>query len=335
MTQLVTHKDRVANIRDLLDRMKAQIAKAAPRHLTEDRLSRVFMTSIQRTPKLAECTLESLFGCLMTCTQLGLEPDSVSGQAHLIPYKDECTLIVGYKGLMRLARQSPDVLTIDVPQVVYSKDVYEFERGATPKLVHKPCQSPDRGDIVAFYVVAHLRDGQTAFEWMWKHEVDKVRDATYSVKSGKSTPWKTDYEAMGLKTVVRRLCKWLPSESELQTAVSLDERADAGVSQDIDFVDISAESKPAPASQPTTVGDLTKKLTEEQEPKPTELDGDEKAKSDLVKSLGVMLRQLKPQKAAEVMGQHGVANIDDLGDLSMQSLDALKIDVRDAKKANA
>jgi recombination protein RecT len=335
MTQLVSHKDRVANIRDLLERMKGQIAKAAPRHLTEDRLSRVFMTSIQRTPKLAECTPESLFGCLMTCTQLGLEPDSVSGQAHLIPYNDQCTLIVGYKGLMRLARQSPDVLTIDVPQVVYAKDTYEFERGATPKLVHKPCQSPERGDIVAFYAVAHLRDGQTAFEWMWKHEVDKVRDATYGMKSGKSTPWKSDYEAMGLKTVVRRLCKWLPSESELQRAVSLDERADAGVSQGIDFVDISAESKPAPAAEPKTVGDLTKKLKDEQTVKPTE---DDKAKSehaDLVKTLGAMLRKMDPMKAAKLLKDHGIGNIDYLAGLDMTGLNELKSDVQRASKSNA
>jgi len=77
------------------DAVKSQIAMAAPRHLTPDRIIRIAMTSIQQTPKLADCTKESLLGSVLTCTQLGLEPDGVSGKAYLIPYGDTCTLIVG------------------------------------------------------------------------------------------------------------------------------------------------------------------------------------------------------------------------------------------------
>jgi len=49
---------------------------------------------------------------------------------------------------------------------------------------------------------------------------------------------------MGLKTIVKRLCKWLPSQWQLKTAVSLDEKAEAGVEQNIDFVDVAASSAP-------------------------------------------------------------------------------------------
>jgi recombination protein RecT len=246
MTQLVPAQQRVSNMRELLGKMHGEIAKAAPKHMTADRIIRVAMTSMQQTPRLAECTPESFLGCLLTCTQRGLAPDSASQHAHLIPFKDRkkgitvCTLIFGYKGLMDLALRHPDVLSFHVPQVVYEKDEFEYQEGQEPKLFHKPAQQPDRGDIVAFYAVAKLASGDRPFVWMWLHEVKKVRDA---VHEWQKKPWKTHFSAMGLKTVVLRLCKWLPATPDLQAAITLDEQAEAGVPQSIESVVIDGLSR--------------------------------------------------------------------------------------------
>jgi recombination protein RecT len=221
--------------------MKDQIAMAAPRHLSADRIIRIVMTSIQRTPKLAECTPESILGALLTCTQLGLEPDSASGRAYLVPYGKVATLIIGYRGLMDLARRSGDVTSIEA-RVVHEKDKYEFRYGTQADITHQPCRDADAGDIVAAYGVAHLRNSdRPAIEWMWRKEIDAIRARSRAANNG---PWVTDFSMMARKTLIIRLCRYLPSCAELHTAVRLDEQAEIGARQDIE-VCVVPPSEPA------------------------------------------------------------------------------------------
>jgi recombination protein RecT len=206
----------------------------APKHLTPERITRIAMTSVQQTPKLLDCTPESLLGSVLTCTQLGLEPDGVSGRAHLIPYKDKCTLVVGYRGLMDLARRSGEIQSLEA-RVVYKNDTFEYEYGAHPKLRHVPHMGTDHGDCIAAYAVATMRNGSVSFEVMSREEVDAIKKRS---AAGKSGPWVTDYPEMARKTVMRRLCKYLPSSAELQRAVTLDEAADQGLPQHLEPIDI-------------------------------------------------------------------------------------------------
>lgn len=250
MGQLATKSEKVQQVEHLLKNLRPGIRDALPAHMTPDRVLRIALTSIRKVPKLLECTPESLCACLLTCTQRGLAPDSSSQHAHLIPFKDKntgttvCTLIFGFKGLMDLALRHKDVLSFHVPQAVYEQDAKEYELGLEPKLVHKPAASADRGKIVAFYAVARLANGEKPFVWMWLHEVEKVRDAVYQWQK---KPWKDHFEAMGLKTVVRRLCKWLPATPDLERALRMDGQADAGVEQELDvsFVDVAGTSAPS------------------------------------------------------------------------------------------
>jgi len=259
MNQLARNP-RIDTIRTALGQMKAQIAAAAPRHLTPDRISRIFMTSIQAKPELAGCTMESLFGCLLTCTQVGLEPDSASQKAHLIPYKNKCTLIFGYQGLMELARRSPDVLDILPPQVVRQNDEFAYELGTSPALKHRPADG-DRGEITHFYAVAVLKSGERPFVVMTKAEIDKVKAQATARLKRKDGPWFEYYEAMGLKTIVKRLCKWLPSSWQLQTAVTLDDKAEAGVEQTIDLIDVAATSTPSDLDTTKSNAEIRKQLS--------------------------------------------------------------------------
>ena len=238
-TQIIKTDQRVANIRSLLERSKSQMEMALPKHMTADRLLRIAMTSVQKTPKLLDCTPQSLIGAVMQAAQLGLEPDGVLGQAYLVPYKATCQLIPGYKGLLKLARNSGELSTIQAHSV-HANDKFDFGYGLEPFLQHTPALS-NPGEVIAFYAVARLKDGGYQFEVMSKHQVDATRARSMAANNG---PWVTDYEEMGKKTVIRRLCKMLPASVELVTALSLDERADAGLSQDIDSVfDIEVEAE--------------------------------------------------------------------------------------------
>jgi recombination protein RecT len=238
----ISIKDKVANVRSLIERSKAQIMAALPRHMTAERMVRVCNTAVQKTPQLLDCEPRSLIGAIVQASQLGLEPDGTLGHAYLIPFnnrktgKVECQFIPGYKGLIELARRSSQISTI-YAQAVHANDEWTFAFGLDPKLTHTPTDG-DPGPVIAVYAVARLRDGGAQFEWLWKREVDAIRASS---RAGNTGPWVTHYEEMAKKTALRRLCKLLPTSPELSRAVALDEQAEASVPQQLDVLAIEGD----------------------------------------------------------------------------------------------
>jgi recombination protein RecT len=236
-------KKPIDTFRDLLERLKPQIAMALPKHIDINRMIRICLTTIQRTPKLLECTQESLLGCLFQCVQLGLEPDGLLGHAYLVPYGKACTLIVGYKGLLKLARQSDEVESISA-RVVCEKDVFEYEFGLDEKLIHKPSHEEDPGPITFVYAIFRLKGGGHHMDVMSVGEVERIRERS---KAGKDGPWVTDWAEMAKKTVLRRASKMAPASIEdLARAVAIDSRSEAGIppSLDIDMPSLPAADVP-------------------------------------------------------------------------------------------
>lgn len=237
------------SIMGMLDKMQGEIARCLPKHLTPERMTRIAMTELRKTPKLQECDPMSFIAAIMQASQLGLEP-GVMGSCYLIPFnnkrtgKVECTFMPGYRGFLDLARRSGQIISL-VARSVFSNDEFHYEFGLKENIIHKP-NMEDRGQLVAVYAVALLKDGGHQFEVMSKREVDTVREGSQSKNNG---PWVTHYEEMAKKTVLRKLFKWLPCSVELQKAVSLDEqqmsgnqniKAAASEEFDMDFV-IDAE----------------------------------------------------------------------------------------------
>lgn len=231
---LATRQEGIHTVAQLLEKGKKQLQMALPKHMSVDRLQRIVLTSIQRNPELLNCSQASLMGAIVQSAQLGLEPDNVSGEAALVPYKGKIQLIPMYKGLMKLARRSGEIGPITA-EVVYENDKYKMKKGLHPVLEHEPSNEPQKVDeIVAVYAVAdYIRHDKPQFVWMWKWEVDEIRKRS---PAGQKGPWVTDYAAMAKKTALRQLCKLLPSSPELQAAVHLDELADVGIPQNLDTV---------------------------------------------------------------------------------------------------
>jgi recombination protein RecT len=260
--ELVSQRDKVSSVRTLLDRAKGQIQMALPRHMSVDRLIRVALTSVQRTPKLLDCDPKSLLGAIVQSAQLGLEPDGVLGHAYLVPYGKEVQLIPGYKGLVMLARRSGEVSSVDT-RVVREGDSFRYQFGLEPKLEHVPADGAgDEGEITHAYAVIRLKDGGYQFDVMTRRQIDAVRKRS---RAGTSGPWVTDYPEMAKKTVLRRALKLAPMSVEAQQAVALDEMADAGVSQALEHVVDIAHVEPAaidaiPAGPTHGLEKLTKEL---------------------------------------------------------------------------
>lgn len=243
-TAVAKASDKPQTIAGLLTdpKIKAQLALALPKHMTADRLARIALTEVRKVPKLAQCDQTSFLGAIMQCASLGLEPGGALGHAYLLPFDKrskvngqwkttgtEVQLIVGYRGMIDLARRSGQIQSIEA-RAVYAKDHFEVELGLDSKIVHRPAwDAADRGELTFVYAVAKLKDGGLQFEVMSRLEVEKIRARSKAKDNG---PWVTDFDEMAKKTVVRRLFKYLPVSIEIQRAVGLDEQAEAGLSQD-------------------------------------------------------------------------------------------------------
>jgi len=216
--------------RNLLS-IEKQIEKALPSAgITAERLIRLATTEMSKNPKLATCTKESFLGSVMMAASLGLEIGTL-GQAYLIPYGNTCTFIVGWQGLVDLMYRSPLVSNISA-NIIHANDEFEYEEGANSKLYHKPACNEfglplprsKRGPVVGYYAVAKLTNGSTVHEVMSKEDVEEWGRKYSKTYSGKSSPWQTDFDAMALKTCVRRMSKWVPKATEAQQASTADER---------------------------------------------------------------------------------------------------------------
>lgn len=202
------------------EKMQAQFAASLPKHLSPERFGRVAMTALSRTPKLAECTQESFFKCLLDLSAMGLEPDG--RRAHLIPYGKECTLILDYKGIVELMRRSGNVVKIHA-DVVCENDTFEHNLGEI--LSHTFDLFGDRGEVKGAYCQVTFKDGSVQSAIMSKAEIEAIRNRS---RAGKSGPWVSDWNEMAKKTVVRRVSKMITLSPEIMDAVERSDKHEFG-----------------------------------------------------------------------------------------------------------
>lgn len=207
---------------------QSQMALALPKTLTPERLTRVVMTECRKTPALLKTSRESFLGAVLQCAQLGIEPGSALGHAYLIPYGNQCNLIIGYRGMIDLARRSGQIVSLHA-YCVHAKDDFHYELGLHPDIHHVPSAEADRGPVTYVYAVAQLQGGGVQFEVMSRAEVEAIRSSS---KAGRSGPWVSHWDEMAKKTVIRRLFKLLPVSIEIARAVETDEKTDRGESID-------------------------------------------------------------------------------------------------------
>jgi recombination protein RecT len=245
-----------------LEKLKPQLRNALPRSMNADRFARVVVTEIRRNPKLLECEPISFFAAVFTAAQIGLEVGSHLGEAFLIPFRNnkrgvtECTLIVGYKGLVKLMWESEQIASLsDV--YVRAKDKIEYRQGDNEAIIHEPYVPPiellaklaegaaltkdekaalDPGPVIAYYSIIEMKNGGKRRAVMWVNEAVDHRDHFARNATRDDSVWKTNFDAMAMKTVLRKAAKLAPRAVErpsLQQAIALDELAEAGVGQDL------------------------------------------------------------------------------------------------------
>ena len=237
-------------MKDLINKMQGEIAKALPSVMTPERFTRITLSALSNNPQLAECTPSSFLGAMMTAAQLGVEPNTPLGQAYLIPYKNnkkvtgpdgktqwvtqlECQFQLGYKGMLDLAYRSGEISVIQA-HAVHENDTFEIEFGLEARLVHKPKMDGNRGKPVAYYAMFRTKDGGYGFEVMSVEDVNE--HARKFSKSFGNGPWQTNFDEMAKKTVLKKVLKYAPLKSDFVRGISQDETIKTEIADDMSMV---------------------------------------------------------------------------------------------------
>lgn len=223
-----------ATVKKFFEANKGTLLALLPKHFDAERMLKLALGALRTTPKLANASNASLLGAVVTCAQLGLEPNTPLGHAYLLPFdkrekqgnqwvtvETQVTIIIGYKGMLDLARRSGQIVSIAAHEVCENDD-FRFAYGLDEELVHRPAMR-DRGAVIGFYAVAKLVGGGHCFEFMSTDEVNHIRDKSAEKNRAKkgsdgrpivTGPWADNYVEMGRKTALRRLFKYLPISIE-------------------------------------------------------------------------------------------------------------------------
>lgn len=225
---------------------KPTLKALLPAHLDAERIIKMAMGAYLRSDLLQKCTLSSVVKATIMAAELGLEPGGLLGEAYLVPFNNtkkfrdgnvwkerkvmEATLIPGYKGLVKLARQTGDIASVYACLVDESEArTFSVALGTTRCIKHDMDLSSERsGKVFAAYAVVKFKDGSEHFEVMTKPEIDAIRARSKASEAG---PWETDYGWMAKKTVLKQTLKLVTLSTDrpsLAVAAAADDAAEAG-----------------------------------------------------------------------------------------------------------
>src|SRR5688572_3665138 len=150
--------DPIKTLARFLDARQRNLAKFTASRIKPETLIRLAIFEFSQNEYLRRCTPESIYGSLILSAQLGLEPSGIRGEAYLVPFKGKCTLIPGWRGLVKLALRSKAVKSL-YSHIVYEADEFRVWLGSEPRVEHRPSFDGQRGNVIAAYAVALMEHG--------------------------------------------------------------------------------------------------------------------------------------------------------------------------------
>lgn len=192
-----------------LEVMEPEITKALPKHIPSEKFIRTLMTAYNSNDKIQACDRRSVLAAAMKAATDGLMLDG--REAAIVPFGKEAVYMPMVAGIIKKVINAGRIATITA-QIVYKKDKFSYDPGAIDGLKHDPDWFGDRGEAIGVYAIARTKEGMATVEVMNETQIDKIKAISRSASSG---PWKDWPEEMWKKTVLRRLCKFLPSSSDI------------------------------------------------------------------------------------------------------------------------
>lgn len=241
-------------------RVKQGIAAVAGKFLTPDRMLRLCVMAVKKTPKLAACDPTTVLGAMMTSAALGLEPNTVQQQAFLIPYNTrrkvgnqwvdvlECQFQIGYRGFLTLAYRSPQIQVMQA-DAIHEHDAWDHTLGSQTMLRYSKSLR-ERGELIGAFSWARINDQGESACVLPLEEIEKIRGRSETYRAlmrgvemaqdeqarNKAelklleTPWVMWADDMAAKSAIKKHAKMLPiaSNDALAVASEIDARGEAG-----------------------------------------------------------------------------------------------------------
>lgn len=250
MTQALTRTEE--KVEQLLETNRDKVTALLAQELDYPRFLRVCVRACASTPRLRECSVASLIEACLEAGTVGLEPNTPTQEAFLIPYKKRARFQMGYPGYLTLAARN-GIFMVGLDWIA-ENDHYEIHRGTRNELIHQVTLT-DRGLPIAYYCIHQLPNGARDFTVMTQDEVDAVKAVTvYS--EDKDSPWQKWPNQMALKSVILRDMRKIPGKGEkLNLAIALDGARAAGVRPMVNItgkarVILPEEDEEVPAAKP-------------------------------------------------------------------------------------
>lgn len=227
-----------ASFNAFMQKHKAQLELALPKHLNADRMVRLSLTAFSQNKALQDCDPKTIFASIIVASQLGLEP-GVNGQGYLVPYKKTCTFIPGWKGLVDLANRGGRCTVWT--GAVYEGDEFDYMLGDTPYCKHKPCGEFEESKLTHVYAIGRVKDSEMPVIEVWpvkkvhahfkKTVVPALQPNHYSKKH---------FEAYAKKVALLQVLKYMPQSIEMSNAMDVSHAVEQGknITIDGDFVTV-------------------------------------------------------------------------------------------------
>ncbi|WP_168222031.1 recombinase RecT [Aquisphaera giovannonii] len=223
-TKPTSRQQLVVQRKNDIQLMENELKKMLPQSLPSDKFVRTVQTAITLNPDIAEAEKNSVLNACMKAAADGLVLDGREAALTIFNTKvkkngqDTWVKMAQYipmvAGIIKRVRNSGEVSRLNA-FVVYKNDVFRVTYGLEMTLEHVPNFS-DPGEAIGAYAVCRFKDGEVDFEFMSTKQIEGIRERSKSKDKG---PWQTDWSEMARKTVIRRLAKRLPVDSDIARVV--------------------------------------------------------------------------------------------------------------------
>lgn len=255
------NKERQKTIIDYLENKKVVdgLTAVATPYLNAQRMLRLSVNAVKKTPRLLECDPATVLGAFMTSTALGLEPNTIQQQAFLIPYKKrkqvdgkwqdvyECQFQIGYRGFVTLAYRSPLIKRVAF-NAIHEGDRFEYGEGSESFLRYA-VSLDKRGPLIGAFSWVLLTNGLETACVLPLIEVEKIRgrsetyrslvdrvaaakpeDRAKAEKNLAETPWVLWADDMAAKSAFKKHAKQLPiaQQDAILAAADVDSLGEVG-----------------------------------------------------------------------------------------------------------
>ena len=166
--------------------------------------------------KVAIKNPNSVQNALRNASAIGVSLNPAGKHAYLVPRSGGICLDISYMGLLHLA-MSTGSIEWGQAKLVYGSDFYE-NQGIDKAPIHKTNSFGERGSVIGAYCTVKTSTGAYLTEEMNIAQLLAIKARSESGKQDKG-PWKSDFEEMCRKTVVKRASKYWPKVDRLNQAV--------------------------------------------------------------------------------------------------------------------